>query len=134
MGSLKSAAFTDIGKSSLGDIDHEVAVSIDLSHAARSDDRSRLALLDYGRPCDFLADRQFVVIIDGLIGVTTELAEIDRTRALPGFSGLPAVRLRNLILLAAGAQAPGDHLDSGTCNGTAEQLAVELVEIAEKLL
>src|SRR5690242_8883490 len=133
MGSLKSAAFTDIG-ASLGDIDHEIAVGVGMSFAVRSNDRCRLALLDDGRTLDFQADRQFVVIIDRRIGIPAEFVEVDGPRALLGFRSLPAVRPRDPILLAAGAQTPRDDLDGGSRNRSAEQLSIELVEIGEEKL
>src|SRR5262249_3317664 len=111
IGSLKSAAFTDMGAWSLGDVDHEIAIDIDVSRAARPDDRGRLPLLDDRRPLDRLADGQFVMIVDRRIDEAAALTEVDRARALPGLGGMACMRPGHLILLAAGAQAPGDHLD-----------------------
>src|SRR5262245_54323753 len=104
-----------------------------MSPAARADDRGRFSLLDDGRPLDFLADWQFVVVIDRRIAVPAEFTEIDRPRAFLGFGSLPAVRPGNVVLFAAGTQAPRDHLNSRACDRAAEQFAIELVEIVEQL-
>src|ERR1700756_1861485 len=110
MGSLKSAAFTDMGVSSSGYIDPKIAVDVALSCAARSDDHGGLPLLDNGRPLDLLADRHFIVIVDWRFDEATALAEIDQARALLGLIGMSCVRPGHPILLTAGTQAPGDDL------------------------
>src|SRR6266704_514088 len=131
IGSLKSGVFFDIASSS-ENVDHEIAVPVDVSRAARTDDSRRLALLNNGRALYRLIERQLVMIVDGRLNVGTQFVEIDRPLALESDRDLGLMRARNLILAAAGSKPPGDDLD-GRRYGTAEQLAVEFCEIIQQL-
>src|SRR5229473_5061608 len=120
------------GASSSNNVDHEIAVSVHISGAARTDDCRRLALLDDGRAPHRLIDWQLVVIVDRRFHVGAWFVEIDRSPALEGGGNLDLMWAGDLVLAAAGTKPPGDDLD-GSRYGTAEQLAVELGEIIQQL-
>src|SRR5438876_1196417 len=81
IGSLKSGVFFDIASSS-ENVDHEIAVPVDMSDAARADDSRGLALLDDGRALHRLIERELVMIVDRRLNVRAQFVEIDRPLAL----------------------------------------------------
>src|SRR3979411_761383 len=61
------------------DVHDEIAVSIDMGRATRTDDDGRFDLLDDGRALDFDVLRQSIIVVDRGGNEALRLVEIDRT-------------------------------------------------------
>src|SRR5258708_22704303 len=82
IGSLKSGAFFGMTRRSSANVDHEIAVPIDMGGAARAADSRRLALLANSRALHRLIDRKLGMSVDGRFGVGAHLTEVGGAHAL----------------------------------------------------